>query len=832
MPNDGIFERLRRSVQARDAHATRAALRELHNSLASVTDIHEAAVLLAELGLHEPAYELNRCLVNGHATAENFPSALVNLGNAELALGRFEAALATFARARELTPGQRTPTAANIAFNAAVACAELNRIAEARASYEEALAIWDEIGGTDADRGHAVRGLAACLARTGRSDEALTLFAEALRLFEAAAEPNQVDLTHVGIMQARQRRGDRFNEAMLSELLATAQRLAPVHRASLLHNVGNIQLNQGDPDTAVATYDDLLRWADEIGDETTAAKATASLAVAERIRGHLDAAIRLNREAFDRYTKLGSTSGAAHAEHNYALLLDELADRPDQPSEVLRQEAADHAIAALTGLDRYRHSLPSATDRYRLFLDVYGPTIPATLRICMNSGRQADVAAVVERARIQPVLRRAGGGFLEPSPVAACRGPAPIGGSGKPVVLGELAESLLGKDAMWLGWWTGEHRLVRAWSTATAADADQGPLNLEALARYSAALPIVDQPDLEAASGDPRLAARIATWRAASGPMLADPGTAARAAGAIGEQARAAVLADDGVREAFEWSAEQVLWPLSEMLLSPEVRGRVLAAHAARRRIGVVVAPIPAFGRIPWAALPLTDPQTSAPLLLAEAADIAVGLPVSLAGRFGGGVIGEADGTIVIADPLGDLESARGLASPGAQVLGVTSLDPATRHHLRQSLARRPRLLAVAGHVRPGTAIDPASAAILLDGEGGKADPVTAAELADLAIPPWCLVLGCDGSGGTVGGEWTGVLTGLAWAGAHEIATSTVPVIDDAVTAELDRELLRYVETDGPLRGLLAWQRALAARGTTPPYRWATYIATRSVASE
>jgi hypothetical protein len=69
---------------------------------------------------------------------------------------------------------------------------------------------------------------------------------------------------------------------------------------------------------------------------------------------------------------------------------------------------------------------------------------------------------------------------------------------------------------MWLGWWTDGRRLVRAWSTARSADADQDPLDRDALSRYTASLPIVDQPD---------------------------PETAARAARALDQTIRRAVLA-------------------------------------------------------------------------------------------------------------------------------------------------------------------------------------------------------------------------------------------------------------------------------------------------
>jgi len=842
---------LRWSVQARDTAQTHAARQALRAALTAIPDpqqwvqsAHEASIFLADTGLHADAFDLNRQLVNhlesvrvDRSSETTLASVLINLGNAEVGLGRHEAAAATFARARHLVAGQRSPSAANLAYSAAVAFAEVNQIEAARAGYQHALAIWDEIGGADADRGYAIRGLAACLARTGRSGEALTRFAEAARLFDAASEPGEVDLTQVGIMQARQRRGDHFTNAEIAELLATAQRLAPTHRASLLHNIGNLQTKQGDLDAATRTFTDLRQWAAEIGDQTSLARATGCLAVVERHRGHLDTAMSLNRDAHAQYTQMELSDGIAHAEHNYALLLSEVADRADDPSQVvaLRNQAADHAVAALTAFDRHRHSLPTATDRHRLFLEVYGQTIPATLRICMNSGRWSDVAAVVERARIQPVLRESGGGFLEPAPVAACRGSAPVGGSGEPVVLGEIAESLLGAGAIWLGWWTDGRRLVRAWSTASSADADQGLLDHDALSRYTASLPIIDQPDLDAAAGNAHLAAVIAAWRAASGPMLADPQRAARATRAIDQTVRETVLADDGVREVFDWSADQLLWPLSEMLLSPEVRNQALAAHADGHRLRLVIAPTPALGRIPWAALPLTNPRAGTPLLLVEAADVAVGLPASLAGRFGKAHSDSARGTVIVADPLGDLEWARGLSTPGAQVLGATALEPATRHHLTHSLARRPRLLTIAGHVRPGASADPASTALLLDHDDGTTDPLTASELAALAVPPWCLVLGCDGSGATAGTEWTGVLTGLAWAGASEIATSTVPVIDDDVTASLDSDLLRRVETDGPLRGLLNWQRATCARFRSPdppplaaPYRWATFVATRS----
>ena len=86
-------------------------------------------------------------------------------------------------------------------------------------------------------------------------------------------------------------------------------------------------------------------------------------------------------------------------------------------------------------------------------------------------------------------------------------------------------------------------------------------------------------------------------------------------------------------------------------------------------------------------------------------------------------------------------------------------------------------------------------------------------------------------------GDPTSVSCRPRLAGASQIATSTVPVIDDDLTASMDSELLRHVEAAGPLHGLLNWQRAsstrhqLGASLSAAPYRWATYVATRSAHS-
>ena len=188
------------------------------------------------------------------------------------------------------------------------------------------------------------------------------------------------------------------------------------------------------------------------------------------------------------------------------------------------------------------------------------------------------------------------------------------------------------------------------------------------------------------------------------------------------------------------------------MLLSPEIRARILAAHAAGHRAGLVVAPIPSLGRIPWAALPLTDPRgrNAAPPHRSRRHR---GRPARLArrairqrprrrharngdhrrpARRPG--IGPQPLLPRGTDPRRRLARARHTA-PTPACAGPASPPPRYRRARTAGYRRRPRR-------RSGSS---------LTADTGATDPVTVAELSALAVPPWCLVLGCDGSGASTG---------------------------------------------------------------------------------
>ena len=433
-------------------------------------------------------------------------------------------------------------------------------------------------------------------------------------------------------------------------------------------------------------------------------------------------------------------------------------------------------------------SLPEAADRRALLLNAYPVVFPVAIGACFRARRFDEVAALVEKSRVQPLLRKDGAGYLDPAPVAARRGARAVGGEGASVVLAELAESQLGPGSAWLGWWSDGDRLVRCRCRCRHEDVDvqSGPLDTSAVDLLAAALPVVITVDEAAADGDHQFAQLIALWRAARGPLLNDQRVVRVLETVIPRTARDRVAVDGTVAAVMSLTCDELLWPLSYMLLADEWRADLTDAAAGRGRLGLVVAPPPLFGRVPWAALPLTDPDDGPVTRLIEAADVLVGLPASLTAGLHRPLArapGSGRAGVVVADPLGDLPFARHLAPEGMTILGSAGSTPATRVALAAALGVGQGLLVVNGHVRPGSPVEPASSALMLAGPGGGADPMTVTDFAVIGVPPQCVVLGCDGAGAATGTEWTGLVTGLVWVGAREVVTTTVPVVEDGTTA-------------------------------------------------
>lgn len=402
--------------------------------------------------------------------------------------------------------------------------------------------------------------------------------------------------------------------------------------------------------------------------------------------------------------------------------------------------------------------------------------------------------------------------------------------------LADEAVRLGGQGAHWLGWWSGINSVVAADTTATdvriaVSDWDGS------LERFAAALPIPLPHEIEAAGDDNALARRLALRRAARAPLVHDPMLASQLSETIQRSIRE--RADDHplIPAVTGMTDAVLLWPLTRLLLPASLRETLLTAAAAGQQVPLILAP-PQLGRIPWAALPLADPAADpGASRLIEAADLTVALPVGLsrAAAVPRATARHTGRPVVVADPLGDLRYARRLQPPGAVRLGHGG-SPATRATFLAAAASA-NLLIIAGHVQPGSDTDPAASAVLLAADDGKPDPLPVADLAGIRAPATCVILGCDGAGAATGSEWTGITTGLIWAGAEWVVTATCPVIDDKTSADCDKSLLTSLLVNGPRQGLWAWQRERTAIWRTAPdqasapYRWAGVIVTGSPAA-
>jgi len=836
-----IASRFHPSLAAEAGEAALVAIEDLNAPEEYFPQALELAHAFTATGLTDAGVRLASAVV---ARAEGLSStksarvtraqALSNLASAHIRAEQFAMALEAVADARTIVPSNAFEVVGNIEYNEGLARAFRDEIGPARSAYHRSRRAFER-GGDEVDLAYLDRVEAAAFARTGRYGEALDLYQRALETFRRRELDLEVEQTTVGLVQALSQTGRRWSDKEMDRYEAIALSLPPSESMALGLNITNIAHQQQDATRADRLYQAFVQMARDLNRAVDVARYESSYAVVLRERGDLDGAWRLNRSAAAKFEEAGLLRQLANADNNGALLLGELAQRTADHGEKqkLCEQAADHALRSIVSLDTLRHSLPGAADRRALQLHAYPHIFAVAIRACMHAERWDDVAAVVEKSRIQPVLAGPGEGFMDPAPLAARPGSNPVGGSGTPVILSALAG-----DGAWHGWWSDGSRLLRCRSHRDRVDVETGDLDRSSLDLFATALPIVLPQDLDAAGGDHSTAQLLALWRAASGPLLRHPIAAEVLGTVLSSSMRARLAADPAVAECGGLSADQLLWRLSVLLFADEWLDELRGGGTTGKHRQLVVAPPPLLGRVPWAALPLTDPSEGSPRQLVEVADVLVGLPATLAAGLGRQTASPSvpkTAGLVVADTLGDLGYARRLRPSEMQILGAGGSLPATRVSLLAGLDLHPEVLIVNAHVEPGSDDDPASSALLLRAPGGDVDRMRVAEFGDLSIPSQCVILGCDGAGAATGTEWTGLATGLVWAGATEVVTTTAPVIDDPLTAELDATLVEAIRLRGATAGMLFWQRTMAQRRRElpadpryAPYRWAQMVALHS----
>jgi len=801
----------------------------------AAVDLHARGRLDAAQALLEPVVAETTKDENASTDIRSARSAaLINLAVVHVARGDDLA----LSRAAELLDAAEEDARA-IGLDSRLGSIEVNRarIASLRgdlAGARRALARAEEhYAGSPRDLAWAKRALGASMAAAGQLEAAAEQQERARELFAAAGDAEQADMTDVGLVAIRHQLGHAVDPRERARLETVMRRLPAEPAIQLAGNLGNLAMAD-DLDAA----ERLWQWArDRSGDEgRTVDRARAELALAgvTRRRGDLKRALEQTEAATRRLRDHGAWEAAARGDVNATLLLAQIADADPARHGELLGHAADRATRAVAELDRFRHALPSAADRRALLRHRYPQLFVVALQAARNAHRPDLAAALIERSRVQPVLaaRRAdGGGFLEPRPVCARPGSPPLAGNGVPVVLSEHAERLAGPGALWLSWWHGDADLLRCLVTPTDTTVSGTDFPHEARTLLDRCLARVAAAELDLADGDRTLAARLALWRAAAGPLLRDPKLARAIARDVPDKAQVEMRAR--LRSIDRLDLDELTYPLAEAALGLTLLDKLLEQPAGRRP-RLVVAPPRELADFPWPILPLRRRNSgeairSVPRLL-DRADVVVGLPAGLTTHAPHGDRGR--GTLAVLDPLGNLPWARRMPVDAVRI-GRGSPAPATRDVLLDRLKEPWAMLVVAAHFRAGVPDDPASAAILLSNGRGGVDRLTATELAATSPPPVCVILGCDGSGGVVGDEWTGVATGLVWGGASWVLTTTWPAVEDRYTAKNDAALVACAQSQGPRAGLWAWQRARLeswrrepADAAASPYRWAGTIVT------
>jgi tetratricopeptide (TPR) repeat protein len=827
----------RRARQAADhALASMGAVEDLDLRVALTTNV---ATALGSAGFDDDAVEL---LASAHVALKTVSSPdpyteaaiLLNIAVSETKRGHADAALARLsAAASTVGRSANTQMLATIRLNEAVAFSALHEERRSRAAYNEALRLYRQAGADDADLASALRGQAATLAKLGRYREALDLYRQAITLFEHAGRPDEAFGTRIGELVTRHSLGTPITAAELDDIEGQLTSKPVEIVGQMSRNIGNVRLELGDADGAERAYARARRAFRQLRRPTDVASVDSNRALAARNRGDLQRARRLLSRVRQEQERLCNWLSVANADINLANLLEQIADQASPPSMSLLRAAARRSQQAAEAIDRYRHQLGTAADRAAVIRNVYGGMFTVGIRLALRCGATEQVAALIEHARVQPVLADPSAEdrpFLPPLPVAAIGRHREHATS--VAVLADEAVRLGGPHARWLGWWLNPDVIVGAITSPRGTTVFARTVEDE-LSTMAAALPVPLSGEYAVASDD-GTAQRAALYRALRGPLAHAPSTAELVADTLPGPVRAAAESADGY-DVSHLDDAALLWPVTRMLLPQPLQRELLKANRCGQRLPLIVAPPPELGRVLWAALPLEDPATiTDPIRLVEAADVTVALPISLSVSCGQRVAHHAPEApaLLVVDPLGDLRHLRRLRLPGARRLGWGN-EPAIRATVLR-WAPESQLLVLGAHVTPGNDLDPACSAILLAHPARDLDPVTVADLAQIRVPPVCLLFTCDGAGAGVGNEWTGVATGLVWAGAEWVVATVSPTIEDRTAAMLDQALLDEVSRSGPREGLWAWQRELAserhrvADASNEPLRWASAVVTGS----
>ena len=400
----------------------------------------------------------------------------------------------------------------------------------------------------------------------------------------------------------------------------------------------------------------------------------------------------------------------------------------------------------------------------------------------------------------------------------------------------DLREALAGRHA---AWWTMMHFEGHVyWALLTEGWVGGGRIEVTesmeaALAAHRMAMPVALESDREV------VGAEVSEWclrtaamaRAAMAGMIADVDLFETCVRALPVDVANRVLERGSPGAGELMNAYRALGHA----LIPEALERYL--DGARERARLIVSVQPELASVPIGLLGTRDGRT-----LLERTPIGFAPPARattmVADREEVG--GPCEATLSIVNPTDDFVLAPSRADGselcgwgGARVSEEVATVEACAGALRgMTGSSPPARMSFLGHIRPGLASDPGSAALVLSPAepGGPPAYLSAVELmrADLPVPDRVYLGGCEGAGFDTGLEWASVSAAMLVQGASCVLAHGWPVVESEMAARVDRACIEAIDSTadaaGALHGLQReWLRAWrkGEPGAVPPHYWA-----------
>jgi predicted ATPase/Tfp pilus assembly protein PilF len=217
---------------------------------------------------------------------------------------------------------------------------------EARKHFDEALAIARATGDRSAE-GIVLGRLGGLHSTQGRMDEALQHFQEALAIHRESGDrpPEGVVLGHLGLVHKFQGRIDQalryYHDALVIHRAVGNRRFEGI----VLGNLGNLHQEQGRMEEALRHYQDALSIHREVGDRGYEGKVLGHLGVLHHLQGRMEEALRHYHAARAIHREVGNRRMEGNVVSNLGVLLDD----EDRIEEALRHYQEALAIAREIG---------------------------------------------------------------------------------------------------------------------------------------------------------------------------------------------------------------------------------------------------------------------------------------------------------------------------------------------------------------------------------------------------------------------------------------------------------------------------------------------------